>query len=189
MVIAPTSSSSLSIGTIDKSSALRQFDAATACGSPAHVRGSVVIVGDVDDLLRIADATKSRFAHRPVGPRIARSHIQRTQAVRHCSATCVKALAVVQSNRLPNWPRRCGPHFPAWRGTPARARRANCEMTLSTSRGRGLLLQRLAQIIGALAQLVEQPRVLDGDDGLGGEVLHQLDLLVGEWADLLAIDR
>ncbi len=31
-----------------------------------------------------------------------------------------------------------------------------------------------------LAQLVEQPRVLDGDDGLRGEVLHQLDLLVGE---------
>ena len=30
--------------------------------------------------------------------------------------------------------------------------------------GRGLLLQRLAQ-------LTEQPRVLDGDDGLGGEVL------------------
>ena len=33
---------------------------------------------------------------------------------------------------------------------------------------------------------VEQPRVLDGDDSLGGEVLHQLDLLVGERADLLA---
>jgi hypothetical protein len=28
--------------------------------------------------------------------------------------------------------------------------------------GGGLLLERLAQIIGALAQLVEQPRVLDG---------------------------
>ena len=56
-------------------------------------------------------------------------------------------------------------------------------------RGRGLLLQRLAQIVGALAQLVEQPRVLDGDDGLGGEVLHQLDLLVGERPHLLAIDR
>ena len=55
-------------------------------------------------------------------------------------------------------------------------------------RGRGLLLQRLAQIVGALAQLVEQPRVLDGDDGLGGEVLHQLDLLVGERAHLLAVD-
>ena len=36
------------------------------------------------------------------------------------------------------------------------------------------------------AQLVEQPRVLDGDDGLGGEVAHQLDLLVGEWTHLLA---
>ena len=35
---------------------------------------------------------------------------------------------------------------------------------------RRLLLQRFAQIIRALAQLVEQPCVLDGDDGLGGEV-------------------
>ena len=48
-------------------------------------------------------------------------------------------------------------------------------------RRRRLLLQRLAQF-------VEQPRVLDGDDGLGGEVLHQLDLLVGERPHLLAID-
>ncbi len=55
-------------------------------------------------------------------------------------------------------------------------------------RGRGLLLQRFAEIAGALAQLVEQPRVLDGDDGLGREVLHQLDLLVGERAYLLAVD-
>ena len=31
-----------------------------------------------------------------------------------------------------------------------------------------------------VAQLVEQPRILDGDDGLGGEVLHELDLFVGE---------
>ena len=37
-------------------------------------------------------------------------------------------------------------------------------------------------------QLVEQARVLDGDDGLGGEVLYQLDLLVGERPHLLAID-
>ena len=48
--------------------------------------------------------------------------------------------------------------------------------------GGGLLLQRFAQ-------LVEQPRVLDGDDRLGGEILDQLDLLVGERADLLAVDR
>ena len=61
-------------------------------------------------------------------------------------------------------------------------------MTLSTSAGRGLLLQRFGEIVGALAQLVEQPRVLDGDDGLRGEVLHQLDLLVGERPHLLAID-
>ena len=47
-------------------------------------------------------------------------------------------------------------------------------------RGRGLLLQRLAQIVGALAQLVEQPRVLDGDDGLIGESLGQFDLLLRE---------
>ena len=52
-------------------------------------------------------------------------------------------------------------------------------MTLQHLRGRGLLLQRF------VVELVEQPRVLDGDDGLGGEVLDQLDLLVGERPDLL----
>ena len=36
--------------------------------------------------------------------------------------------------------------------------------------GGGLLLQRFAQ-------LVEQPRILDGDDGLGGECSDQFDLL------------
>ena len=47
--------------------------------------------------------------------------------------------------------------------------------------GGGLLLQRFAQ-------LVEQPRVLDGDDGLAGEILDQLDLLVAERAHFLAVD-
>ena len=37
-------------------------------------------------------------------------------------------------------------------------------MTLKNLRRRRLLLQRLPQF-------VEQPRVLDGDDGLGGEIL------------------
>src|SRR6516162_1135257 len=55
-------------------------------------------------------------------------------------------------------------------------------------RGSGLLFQRLAKIGGALVQLVEQAGVLYRDNGLSGEVLDQLDLLVGEWADLLAID-
>ena len=45
--------------------------------------------------------------------------------------------------------------------------------------GRSLLLQRFAQ-------LVEQPRVLDGDDGLGGEVRQQLDLSVAKGPHLLA---
>src|SRR5262245_37752670 len=48
--------------------------------------------------------------------------------------------------------------------------------------GRGLLLE-------GLSQLVEQARVLDGDNGLGGEILQQLDLLVGERTHLLAIDN
>ena len=36
--------------------------------------------------------------------------------------------------------------------------------------GRGLLFQRLGEIVGTLAQLVEQAGVLDSDDGLSGEV-------------------
>src|SRR5262249_36157950 len=47
--------------------------------------------------------------------------------------------------------------------------------------GGGLPLQRLAQ-------LVEQARVLDGDDGLMGKVGEQFDLLVGEGTHFLAID-
>src|SRR5262249_25238894 len=54
--------------------------------------------------------------------------------------------------------------------------------------GRSLLLQRLAQIVGALAQLVQQPGVLDRDDGLCSEILQQLDLLLGEWTHFLAVD-
>src|SRR5262252_2058831 len=54
--------------------------------------------------------------------------------------------------------------------------------------GRRLLLQRLAQIIGALPQLVEQPRVLDGDDGLRGEIRHEPNLLVAEGRRLLTKD-
>jgi len=54
--------------------------------------------------------------------------------------------------------------------------------------GGGLLLQRFAQIVGALAQLVEQAGVLDGDDRLGGKILHQGNLLVVERPHLLTID-
>src|SRR5215471_17219446 len=47
--------------------------------------------------------------------------------------------------------------------------------------GGSLLLQRLAQF-------VEQPGVLDGDNRLACKTLNQLDLFVGEEADLLAVD-
>src|SRR4029077_1413618 len=51
-----------------------------------------------------------------------------------------------------------------------------------------LLFQCLAQVVGPLAQFVEQPRVLNGDDRLSGEVLDQLDLLLGKGTNLLAVD-
>src|SRR5262245_23306730 len=44
-----------------------------------------------------------------------------------------------------------------------------------------LLLQRFAQ-------LVEQAGVLDGEDSLGGEVIDQRNLLVGERPNLLTVD-
>src|SRR5262249_46322885 len=47
--------------------------------------------------------------------------------------------------------------------------------------GRGLPLQRFPKLVG-------QAAVLNRDNGLSGEVLDQLDLLVGERADFLAID-
>ena len=55
-------------------------------------------------------------------------------------------------------------------------------MTLSTSAVAVCCCRRFAK-------LVEEPRILDGDDGLRGEVLDQLDLLVGERAYLLPVDE
>ncbi len=54
--------------------------------------------------------------------------------------------------------------------------------------GGSLLLQGLGEVVRALAQLVEQPGVFDGDDGLGGEVPHQRNLLIGERPDFLSVD-
>ena len=56
---------------------------------------------------------------------------------------------------------------------------------LKDLRGRRPLLQRFGEIVGALAQLIEQPRVLDSDHGLRCEVRNQFDLLVGEGPHLL----
>ena len=98
---------------------------------------------------------------------------------RHGSAPSRKA------RRCRNWLGRCGRRSPAWPRTPVQVAGRTGD-DLEHLAGRGLLFQRFGEIVGALAQLVEQPRVLDGDDGLGGEVLHQLDLLVGERPHLLA---
>ncbi len=38
------------------------------------------------------------------------------------------------------------------------------------------------------AEFVQQPRVLDGDNGLSGEVCDQFDLFGSEFADFLPVD-
>ncbi len=43
-----------------------------------------------------------------------------------------------------------------------------------------MLRQRFGELVGARAQLIEQPSVLDGDDGLLGEIAEKLDLLFRE---------
>jgi hypothetical protein len=50
-----------------------------------------------------------------------------------------------------------------------------------------LPLQALRKIACALPQFIEQPRVLDGNDGLGGEALEKLDFPVVESSYLLPV--
>jgi len=47
-------------------------------------------------------------------------------------------------------------------------------------RRRGLLLQCLGKIVRALAQFIEQPRVLNGDDGLGSKGPEKRNLFLCE---------
>ena len=70
-----------------------------------------------------------------------------------------------------------------WTSVSSTACRSNVErlITLSTS-------AVAVCCCSEFTQLVEQPRVLDGDDGLGGEVRDQLDLLVGKGTDFLAVN-
>ena len=50
------------------------------------------------------------------------------------------------------------------------------------------MLESLGKVVGALAQFGEQPRILDGDDGLRGEIANDVDLLLIERQYFLAID-
>jgi hypothetical protein len=45
------------------------------------------------------------------------------------------------------------------------------------------MLQRLAQFCIALFNLLEQPHIFDGDDGLVGKGFEKIDLLIGERTD------
>ena len=62
-------------------------------------------------------------------------------------------------------------------------------MTFSTSAGRGLVFEQFLEVTRAGLQFVEQPRILDRDHRLRGEIFEQRDLLVGERPDLGAIAR
>ena len=60
-------------------------------------------------------------------------------------------------------------------------------MTWSTSEVAVCCCNDSVRSVVRCAQFVEQPRVLDGDHGLGSKVRHQFDLLVGEGTNLLTI--
>ena len=61
-------------------------------------------------------------------------------------------------------------------------------MTLSTSAVAVCCCSDSLKLVRARLHLVEQAHVLDGDHRLVGEGRDQLDLLVGERPDLLAVD-
>src|SRR6516164_4902128 len=50
------------------------------------------------------------------------------------------------------------------------------------------MTRRISAVAVWRSRFIQQPRILDGDDGLCGEVLHELDLLVGERPNFLAVD-
>ena len=54
---------------------------------------------------------------------------------------------------------------------------------------RSLLLQRFLQLARSRLHLLEQPRVLDGDHGLVGEGLEQIDLPISEQSYFGASDQ
>src|SRR6516165_9791638 len=54
--------------------------------------------------------------------------------------------------------------------------------------GSRLLLQGFGEICGALPQLIEQPRILDGDDGLVDAIRLNVDVLVIERSNSLTIN-
>ena len=62
-----------------------------------------------------------------------------------------------------------GRHSPAWSANTVSRSPGELADDLEHLGGGSLLLQRFGEVGCALAQLVEQPRVLDGDDGLAAK--------------------
>ena len=89
------------------------------------------------------------------------------------------ALAAAKVRR--SSPRRAASRWREERSNTGASSPVELAMTLSTS-------EVAVCCSSDFAQLAEQPRVLDGDHGLRGEVLHQLDLLVGERPNLLPVN-
>src|SRR5262245_26124282 len=51
-----------------------------------------------------------------------------------------------------------------------------------------LVRDTLFKLLVQLVEIVEQPRILDGDNSLGGKILNKIDLLFGKRAYFLAVD-
>src|SRR5215510_405039 len=101
----------------------------------------------------------------------------RRKAVR-CSKTIIRAVEVSERTKVSLAQTRCRFDERVEHRLKIERRAADCFQHVS---GGGLLSERFTQ-------LIQQPRVLDGDDCLRSEVLHQLDLLVGEGSNFLAED-
>ena len=74
-------------------------------------------------------------------------------------------------NRSPNLASQMRVAFSSIASNTGSSSPGELEMTFSTSLVAVCCSSDSVEIVGALAQLVEQPRVLDGDHGLRGEVL------------------
>ena len=92
-----------------------------------------------------------------------------------------KRVSIVADTAMPNLASQMRAAFASMAWNTGSSSPGELEMTCSTS-------EVAVCCCSDCAQLVEQPRVLDGDDGLGGEVRQQIDLLVGEWPHLLAVN-
>ena len=106
-----------------------------------------------------------------------------------CMRRGAKRVVLRSSNSMPNLASQMRVAFSSMAWNTGSSSPGDAEMTLSTSRGRGLLLQRLGEIVGALAQFVEQPRVLDGDDACAAKFCTSSICLSVNGPNLLAVDH